>query len=319
MVLLVEFVQCPRGALAKWDISIDTMKHKLTLTNTIPFKELSELLRKLEFRAVFDKNGKKAKPYENVKFSLAKVLPNKLMSDHPLVVHNGAKKQLFSPQPTLYQNQLEIIKTVDQFLKSKGMRVNKLKGAIEYDWQGRDTYHMLPPIIEKHTYYLKNGFIDLDKMTHCFDELFVKDSAEKLHRIADRYLKNFHIDEVSAVREMDVFHSNAALINYGLKHNGKYDFYIVCDGMHRIDYSIETLNEPIDVILVEGGKSNLVPYYAFPMPYHPTIRLSSKQSEKMYPRIERDKVHLFNDFLKKVLHYDWSGADLNVSRLRSNL
>jgi hypothetical protein len=295
------------------------MKHKLTLTNTIPFPELTELLRKLEFRAVFDKNGDKRHPYENAKFSLAKVLPSKKMIDHPVILRNGEKKQLFSPQPTLYQNQLEIIKTVDQFLRGKGMRVNKLKFAIEYDWAGRDTYHMLPPIIEKHTYHLTDGFIDLDKLINCFDELYVKDSAEVLHRIADRYLKNFHIDEVSAIREMDVFHSNASLINYGLRHNGKHDFYIVCDGMHRIDYAIETLNEPIDVILVEGGKTNLVPYYAFPMPYHPTIRLSSKQSEKMYPRLERDKVHLFNDFLKKVLHYDWTEANLNVSRLRSNL
>ena len=295
------------------------MKHKLTLTNTIPFAKLSELLRKLQFRAVFDKNGKRSKPYKNAKFSLAKVLPAKNMADHPTIVHGKTKNLLFSPQPTLYQNQIEIIKTVDQFLRTKKMRVNKLKFAIEYDWQGRDTYHMLPPIIEKHTYYLTNGFIDLDKMTKSFDELYVKDSAEKLHRISSRYLKNFHIDEVSAIREMDIFHSNASLINYGLKHNSKYDFYIVCDGMHRIDYSIETLNEPIDVILVEGGKTNLVPYYAFPMPYHPTIRLSSKQSEKMYPRIERDKVHLFNDFLKKVLHYDWTEANLNVSRLRSNI
>ncbi len=294
-------------------------KHKLTLKNVIPLEHLSEILRKLQFRAVFDKNGEKADPYRSAKFSMAKVFPPKQMADSPIIVHQGKKNTLFSPQPTIYLNQLEIIRTVDEFLKTKGMRVNKMKYAIEYDWEGRDTYHMLPPIIEKHTYHLEDGFIDLEKIRQSFDELYVKDAAGNLHRIADRYLKNFHIDEVSSIREMDIFHSNASLINYGLPHSGKHDFYIVCDGSHRIDYAIENLNEPIDVILVEGGKSNLTPYYAFPMPFRPTIRLSSKQSEKMFPRLERDKIHLFNDLLKKVLHYDWTKADLNVSRLRSNI
>ncbi|HLC32414.1 MAG TPA: hypothetical protein VJJ82_01170, partial [Candidatus Nanoarchaeia archaeon] len=55
--------------------------------------------------------------------------------------------------------------------------------------------------------------------------------------------------------------------------------------------------------------------YALPMPFRPTTRLTSKDAEKMYPRLERDKIHLFNDFMKKVLHYDWRG--LYVSGLRS--
>ncbi len=117
---------------------------------------------------------------------------------------------------------------------------------------------------------------------------------------------------------MDIFHSNAPLMNYGIQYTGKHDFYIICDGAHRIDYSIEHLNEPISVILVEPEEKHLIPYYAFPMPFRPTIRLSSKQAEIMYPRLERDKVHLFNDFLKKILHYDWTNTGLNVSRLRTN-
>lgn len=89
---------------------------------------------------------------------------------------------------------------------------------------------------------------------------------------------------------------------------------MVCDGSHRLDYAMEILNQPINVILVES--ENLFPYYAFPMPFRPTTRLTSKEAEKLYPKLERDKVHLLNDFIKKILHYDWGGGQLHVSSLR---
>ncbi|MCC7004380.1 hypothetical protein IT397_00450 [Candidatus Nomurabacteria bacterium] len=295
------------------------MKEKIKLLSKIDFKTLTETMRKIFFRGVYNNEGKKINPYKKVKFRMAKVVPPKGMCETPEIIVDGKTYPLFSPQPTIYLNQIEIVKTVDKFLKKEGMSVNNLKGAVEYHWEGRDTYHMIPPIVEKHTYYLKDGFIDLDKLKERFNSFCVKDAKENLHKISDRYLKDFYIDEVSAIKHLDIFHSNAPIINYGIRYTGKFDFYIVCDGSHRIDYAIEHLNKPIDVILVEGSEKHpIVPYYAFPMPFRPTIRLSSKRSEKMYPRLERDKVHLLNDFLKKVLHYDWTPTNLNISRLRSN-
>ena len=295
------------------------MKHKLDLIGKVPFPELTELLKKIEFRGIFTEEGQIAKPYKFAKFTLTTVHPPKSFGESPQIKIGGKDNILFSPQPTVYQNQLDIIKTVDEFLREHNMRVPNLEGAVEYIWEGRGNYHMIPPIIEHHTYDLKNGFIDFRKLLKKFDNLYVHDGNNRPHRIKDRYLKKFFIDEVSFVRDMDIFHNNAQLFNYGLKHNGKVDFYIVCDGSHRIDYAIETLRKPINVILVEAEQFDLVPYYAFPMPFMPTIRLSSKRSEKMFPRLERDKVHLFNDFLKKVLHYEWSNSGLNVSKLRSNI
>ncbi|MFA6340639.1 MAG: hypothetical protein WCX27_00145 [Candidatus Paceibacterota bacterium] len=296
------------------------MNHKLTLKSKIDFEELKKVLRTLTFRGIYDKKGEKLKPYENAKFTLTTVYPPKSMCDSPTILSGKKKETLFSPQPTIYLNQLDIIKTVDEFLKGEKMRVHQLEGGIGYDWEGRDSYHMIPPIVEKHTYDLKNGYVDLDKLVEKFEGYCVKDAQEYLHKISNRYLQNFNIDEVSAIRHLDIFNSNAPIINYGVQYNGPHDFYIVCDGSHRIDYATEYLNEPINVILVEPQKNtSLVPYYAFPMPFRPTIRLSSKRSEKMYPRLERDKIHLFNDFLKKVLHYDWSNTKLNISRLRSNI
>ena len=295
------------------------MKHKLSLVGKVPLEQLTEQLKKIEFRGVYTNEGNIAKPYKFAKFCLTSVTPPKFFGDSPKIKVNDHEEILFSPQPTVYQNQLDIIKVVDEFLTDNNMRVHQLEGAVEYIWEGRGSYHMIPPIIEHHTYDLKGGFINFRKLLKKFDDLRVKDAAGRFHKISSRYLKKFYIDEVSAIRDMDIFHNNAQLFNYGLKNNGKIDFYIVCDGSHRIDYAIETLNEPINVILVEAEQFDLVPYYAFPMSFMPTIRLSSKSSEKMYPRLERDKVHLFNDFLKKVLHYDWDNSGLNVSKLRSNL
>ena len=93
-------------------------------------------------------------------------------------------------------------------------------------------------------------------------------------------------------------------------------FTLFCDGSHRMDYALEHLNEPITVLLVEAPI--LVPYYALPMPFRPSTRLTSKDAERMYPTLERDKIHLFNEFLKKALHYDWREGGLQVSKLRSN-
>lgn len=295
------------------------MAENIQLKRIVPFEELASTLKKIEFRGLYNADGARIKPYKKAKFSLVKIYPSKGLGQPPLLKLGQTKSNLFSPQPTIYLNQLEIIRTVDQSLANRNVRVHKLRYGIEYDWEGRGMFHMIPPIIEKHTYYLENGFINLNKLIGSFDHFYVKDAKCNFHKVSDRFLSNYYIDEVSAIRYLDIFHSNAPLINYGLQLTGKYDFYIVCDGMHRIDYALEHLHEPISALLVEPTSSPLIPYYAFPMPYHPTIRLSSKASEKMFPRLERDKVHLFNDFLKKVLHYDWEPSGLSVSKLRSNV
>ena len=295
------------------------MSETIQFQRIVPFQELTTALSKIEFRGLYNAQGGRVKPYEKAKFYLAKIFPSDVLGMPPVIETAQGKSPLFSPQPTIYLNQLQIIKTVSEAMRQHDIRIHQLEYAIEYNWEGRGSFHMLPPVIERHSYPLEKGFIDLDKLIRYFDRYYVKDGQETLHRVTDRHLKDYFIDEVSSIRQLDVFHSNAPLINYGLQLNSRQDFHIVCDGMHRIDFAIEHLHEPITVILVEPEEeATLVPYYAFPMPYHPTVRLSSKLSEKMYPRLERDKVHLFNDFLKKVLHYDWSPAGLNISKLRSN-
>lgn len=293
------------------------MAPQLSLKNRINTKDLEDNLRKIIFRGLYDSNGNNLRPYQDVDFRVTKVYPSKSISSCPEIEINGRSEHLFTPQPTIYQNQIEIIEIVDHFLSSHGLRINELEDAVEYNWADRGDFHMLPPIIEKHAYDLKDGFFDLDKLIERFSGSFVKDAKGNLHSLAKRYLNSFFVDEISKIDYLDIFNSNASLINYGLQYNGKQDFYIICDGAHRIDYALEKLNNPISVILVEP-RENLIPYYAFPVTFRPAIRLSSKQSEKMYPCLERDKIHLLNDFINKTLHYDWLVGGLNVSKLRSN-
>ena len=153
------------------------------------------------------------------------------------------------------------------------------------------------------------------KLAERFNGSDVKDARGNLHSLSKGVIRDFYVDQESKVPYMSVFNDNVELINYGLKFNGDHEFYIICDGSHRMDFALEHLSEPINALLVEAD--DLYPYYALPMPFRPATRLTSKKAEKMYPRLERDKVHLLSDFVRKVLHYDWIAGGLHVSKLRN--
>ena len=297
------------------------MKHILRLEKVIPFRELQDALRNVVFRGVYNTQGGKLRPYEHAKFSFATVYPFKGIGVPAEILIGRKRETLFTPQPTIYQTQIEITETVDQFLRGEGMRITDLDAGVQYSWEGRGVFHVLPPIVEKHIYPLRDGFIDLSKLLHRFSGAYVRDARGNLHHLGNAELHNFFIDEVSQLAHLDTLNSNAAIINYGLPYHGDHTFYIICDGAHRLDYALEKLRRPITVIVAEAKHTAepLMPYYAFPVPLRPTVRLSSKKAEKMFYRLELDKIHLLNDFIKKVLHYDWEVAGLFVGKLRSNV
>jgi len=293
---------------------------KLTLQQVIPMSELEGMIRQTTFRGLYDKHGENLHPYKKAKFSLTTIYPEKYAGSSPEILIGKKRFPLFTPQPTIYENQTNIIKTVDKFLRSKKLRIDKLDSGVKYHWEGRGDFHVLPPIIEKHTYPLKNGFLDFKKLSKRFKGTHVRDARKNLHSLSEKYLNGFYIDEVSKFDYLYIFNPNSPIINYGVNYNGDYTFYTICDGSHRVDYALEILGKPITALLVEPEeKTNLIPYYAFPVPFRPTLRLSSKRSEKMYHRLERDKIHLLNDFICKSLHYDWESGGLQVSKLRSNV
>ena len=293
----------------------------ITLKKIYSFKSTADMLRRIAFRGVYDKHGSPVLPYKNARFSITTVYPQSSPGTSPEIKIGRKREPLFTPQPTIYENQTKVMEDVDKFLLSHDMKMSELRRAVEYSWEGRGEFHILPPVIEKHTYYLKNGYLDLPRFLQRFKGLYVKDANEKLHSLSDRYLRSFYIDEVSKIDHLDVFSSNVPIINYGLGNDGAFTFYIVCDVAHRLDYVLEKIKFPTTALLVEPAHTGetLYPYYAFPVPFRPSIRLSSKKSEKIYHRLERDKIHLLNDFIKKTLHYDWEVGGLKVSKLRSNV
>ncbi|MBP6085218.1 hypothetical protein KA517_03200 [Candidatus Gracilibacteria bacterium] len=300
--------------------------HNITLTEIIDLEKLYQSLTQITFAGIYDKDGGPLYPYKKVKFSLAEVYPPTsvgappkiiVKSQEPGLFEDKQEFNLFTSQPTVYQNQLEIMAIVDKFLAKHNFKINRLSQAIAYDWEGKGSFHILPPIIEKHSFDLDNGYINLEKLSTRFQGTYIRDARQQLHHLGSRYLNGYFIDEVSKINHLDIFHSHAPIINYGLHKTGKFEFHVICDGSHRIDYALETLQEPITVLLVEGIE-DLLPYYAFPVSFSPTMRLSSKQSEKMYVRLERDKIHLLHDLINKVLRYDWTKGNLSVSKLRSN-
>src|SRR3989344_841545 len=293
----------------------------ITLTGTRSLRATEDMLRHIEFRGIYDAHDKPIHPYKNARFSITTVYPQASPGGSPEIQIGRRREPLFTPQPTIYENQTKILEEVDAFLLENDLKMSALRGVVEYAWKGRGNFHILPPVVEKHTFFLKDGYLDLPRFLRRFKGLHVRDARGRLHALSNPYLRSFYIDEVSKVEHLDIFNSNVPILNYGLGQNGKFTFYIVCDGAHRLDLVLEKVKQPMNVLLVEHATSgkHLYPYYAFPVPFRPSLRLSSKLSEKMYHRLERDKIHLLNDFIKKTMHYDWDVGGLKVSTLRSNV
>jgi len=288
------------------------------LLNKLSFDELCNRLRNIEYRGLYDELGHPLKPYKNAVFKVGVVHPPNSITAQPTLQVGAIEEPLFSPQPTIYKNQSEIIQTVDQFLSNNNMSLTSLTEAVNYNWRGRGDFTILPPIVERHTQKLDNGYLDLSYLNGLLKDKYIKDAAGKLHDLGSRYLQNYHVDEVSKLDKVDIFHEQMPLINFGLRYTGFWHYSIICDGSHRIDHAIEYLKQPQLVIVADDFDSvPLTPYYALPMPFRPTMRLTSKRAEALYPRLERDKFHILNDLMNKTLHYDWTTAGLNVSSLRT--
>ncbi len=306
---------------------------QLLYRDTISFDELVMRMRHIEARGIFDKDGQPIKPYQDAEFSLVTVYPpsSTAIAESPVVEIAGDRERLWTPQPTIYEDQLFIMNVLDRFLltlengaSNDGDIASELVGlcglsrAVGYEWPGRGQYHVMPPVIEQHSYQLNRGAIDLDYMRDSFDGCYVQDAKETLHHLNSHDLKDFYIDHQSFEEHLPIFNQTMKLLDYGRQRSGEWKFNVICDGSHRISYAVEETGRPINAILVQPPEGRvLTPYYAVPRPFHPATRLSSKRAERMFNHIENDKIHLLNEIIKKVGHYDWSQSGLQVSSLRS--
>lgn len=292
----------------------------LRLLDTVGTDELQHGLRQVRYRGIFQADGSPVLPYAGAKFHLATVTPaaGEAMPPQLHLPGQHASHPLYTAQPTVYDNQLRTMATVEEMLVQHGKTVGSLRmEAVHYESVGRGEFHISPPIIERHVLRLRNGFIDLEHLAQRFAGYALRDERGQLHQLGQRYLHSYGIDEVSSIPHYDIFHPNLEIINYGSGMTGDWEFYVVCDGSHRLAYNLEELQRKTTAIVVEPAVP-LLPYYALPRPFYPMMRLSSKQAERKYQRLDIDKLHLLSDFLRKYLHYNWDDTGLHISKLRTN-
>lgn len=294
----------------------------------IEFDDLVSRLRNIQTRGIFDERGQPIRPYQDVDFSLVQVTTpnNGDVAEAPQVLDGDNTTRLWTPQPTIYEDQIYIMTVLDAFLEMHQGEITTtpediglcgLTKAVGFTWPNKGKFHVMPPVIERHSYELDNGRIDLDNLREQFRGCYVKDAEGNLHSLSDHDLKKFYVDHQTNVEHLSIFNDTVSTLDYG-RFSGTWEFDIICDGAHRIAYALEEQGKPTYAILVTPPEDGLiVPYYAVPKPFHPATRLTSKQAEKLFKMLENDKIHLLHDLIKKTGHYDWEDSGLYVSSLRS--
>src|SRR3989338_5175729 len=140
----------------------------ITLTGTGSVRATEDMLRHIESRGIYDAHDKPIHPYKNARFSITTVYPQASPGGSPEIQIGKKREPLFTPQPTIYENQTKILEEVYAFLLAHDFKMSMLENAVEYDWEGRGEFHILPPIIEKHTFRLTNGYLDLPRLLRRF-------------------------------------------------------------------------------------------------------------------------------------------------------
>src|SRR4051812_43240713 len=118
----------------------------ITLTQIHSYADMQEMLRKIIFRGIYNNKGFQVHPYKNAHFTLTTVYPQASPGGSPEIQIGKKREPLFTPQPTIYENQTKIIEEVDQFLLSHDIKMSALRQAVKYDWKGRGEFHVLPPV-----------------------------------------------------------------------------------------------------------------------------------------------------------------------------
>ena len=89
--------------------------------------EIKELLSKITFRGLYDKDGNKVKPYKNARFQLVTVFPPSHPTSFPQVRHNLMSFPLFIAQPTIYKTHTDKLASVERFLQTIGKSIHTLE------------------------------------------------------------------------------------------------------------------------------------------------------------------------------------------------
>ena len=76
------------------------MEPKLTLKKIIEFEDLSKILKKIEFRGLYNKDEKKIKPYKKVSFLKTVVYPPLKLGQSPTIkIKNKREDEVLKKKP----------------------------------------------------------------------------------------------------------------------------------------------------------------------------------------------------------------------------
>jgi len=114
------------------------MEERFTFEKYLDKEEITRLLKQIQFRGLYDKDGNALHPYKDAKFSLVTIHPPKHPTSYPQLIHQFQSHSLFTPQPTIYKTQTDMLGKVDTFLETLGKRIHNLRfEGIQYTWEGK--------------------------------------------------------------------------------------------------------------------------------------------------------------------------------------
>ncbi len=226
---------------------------KVDILKEVSFEELCERLKKVQLMGFAD-----ICVYEDANFEVR--------SCNPTYISN----RIFTPQPSIYQTELDKIGKVNELFLKKGIDIFDLNGGYDFVSLGEreeKRWTIIPPIIERLPIPIKYyGWFDYGEA--------ISDS-----------LRNKLKEENLRLRDLDI------ILEYMLVTPW---FDIICDGSHRIHFAV-----------LDGRKQNLLfidniregwPYYAIPQPYSKVHVEPFRDEEKL------DKQHVVEEPAHKHLY-----------------
>jgi len=194
--------------------------------------------------------------------------------------------ELHTPQPSVYQNNLDRIKALNNLFKEKGINILNLERA--YDFVARSAngeekeWTMIPPIVEEWTIpHTSDGSIDYTTL------------------LSDDLVRNLRSQSLWLNPDLSK-----------IKNTSKAGVYLLInDGIHRIHFGL--LNNGIKVLQIRNITPGY-PYYAAPQPYSTVQIMSTEPNEKT----TNTKVHIVQSPGQKALYRSFPSGGIMTGEVR---
>jgi len=243
---------------------------KIEIIKEISFNDLCSRLKEVRLRGFPE-----VKIYENSNVSIKRVSPEDIL------------KKVFTPQPTIYQDHLDRISSMQILFQEKGIDIYNLNGGYDYiatDSEGNESeWTIIPPVIEVMTINPINSGLDYSELLGDRLKELMQDGGHTLNP----ELNSLNFSEYPIIRTF---------------------IPQICDGSHRIHSAIVN-NSPQNILLVENITEGF-PYYAVPQPYS-SVRIIPTRDETEL------KIHILTDPGHKLLYRSFPTGGIKSGNVRT--